>query len=873
MGRGSALPPARGPSYDHGVAAVWMLARAGLRRRSMGLVGLALVPAVGLGVSLAAFEVAARTQAAFPSYLERADVGELVVNPSLSTARAAELITGTPGVTGWSSDDVLVAGIDPGRPITQKEVDGIGVLVRMSSDGRYVDQDRPVVQEGRMLRDGREAFLNRHAADELGLEVGAEITLAFLRPSFNTPGVGPEQDEIVEPLGRATARVVGIGTLAGDVLPDGLYPQSTMLITPEVGGRFTCTLRPVVTDRDLTIEEHLLAISPPDCSLSYRYFSLQVDGGDAAVARVADALVDRFEEENERLPTVLRENDVGYFLIPTSTLDERTRVDQSLRPAVTALRLFGTVAGLATVVLALMGALRVARRKQGNQDIWCQLGVTRLQRSLALALPMAASAAVGLAGGVVLGLAGSGAGAVGSARVLEPDPPLGLSATVLTRVTGATAAAMLACVLGVAWIAARSTSPSTARRPSPWPRITRTVHPSRGLGMRAATRGAGSGIVVAGSVAAVLAVVASLVFATSVNGLVRTPARYGWPYDVGVIIGFGYGGSDADAIATSLDRPDVERWGLAALGSVTVGGQTMAGVAARENFAGLRTPVIEGERPDGPGEIALGAESADELGVEVGDTVPVVSAYGDARARVTGLVVLPPVGPYQSDRAATGRGALLSERLFADLLAGAEEAQGLSPGSLAETGPGSFLGIDLAEGVDADAFLASIDADERLTWDRNGFESFFYPVPVRPAAIADVAGMRRLPVALGALFALAMAGGLATGIAVATRARRRELAILGALGCTPRQVASSVRWHALTVSALGAALGLPLGLAAGRVLYRRFAVDIGVLPTLATSVPALAGVVVGTIGIGLLASALPARRIARLRLAQSLRAE
>lgn len=851
----------------------WTLARAGLRHRIRGLAGLAVVLAVGIGVSFAAVEVAARTETAFPSYLAQANVGDLVVNPSLSDARAAELITTTPGVTGYSTDDFLVAGIDRGRPVTQAEIDSAGVQVRMSSDGRYVERDRPVVQEGRVLRDGAEVFLNRHAADELGLEVGAELTLAFFRPSFNTPGLSPARDDVVEPLGRSPARVVGIGTLAGDVLPDELYPQSIILITPEVGEKFTCTLNPIVTDRDMTIEEHLLAASPADCALAYRYFSLQVAGGDSAVGAVADALVDRFEAENERLPTVLRENDIGYFLIPTSTLDERTRVQQSLRPAVTALRLFGLVAGLATVVLALVSALRVARQEQAHQEIWRQLGVTRLQRWLALVMPLAASVAVGLVGAVALGLAGSGIGAVGSVHVLETDPRYALSASVFAGVAGATMAVLLAGVMAIAWIVARAPAPSPVERPSTLLRISRKVHPARGLGMRAATRGIGARVVVAGSVAAVLAMVASLVFATSVNALVGTPARYGWPYDLGVIIGYGYGGADADAIATSLQRPEVERWGLAALGSVTIGGQTVASVAARENFTGLRTPVIDGERPDGPGEIALGTESADEIGLEIGDSVSVVTPYGEAPATVTGLVVLPPVGPYQSDRAATGRGVLLSERFFADLLAGAEEAQGLPPGSLAETGPGSFLAIDLAGGVDVDDFLASIDADERLSWDRNDFDSFFYPDPVRPAAIADVASMRRLPIALGALFALAMAAGLATGIQVATRARRRELAVLRALGCTSRQVASSVRWQALTVASLAVAVGMPLGVAAGRVLYRNFAVDIGVLPTIDTSLPALAGVAVGTIIVGLLVSALPAHRISSAQLVSSLRQE
>lgn len=77
------------------MAVAWTLARAGFRHRLLGLVGLAVVLAIGMGVSLVAFEVAARTENAFPSHLAQANVGELGLNPGLSDARAA-----LPG--GWA---------------------------------------------------------------------------------------------------------------------------------------------------------------------------------------------------------------------------------------------------------------------------------------------------------------------------------------------------------------------------------------------------------------------------------------------------------------------------------------------------------------------------------------------------------------------------------------------------------------------------------------------------------------------------------------------------------------------------------------------------------------------------------------------------
>ena len=139
----------------------------------------------------------------------------------------------------------------------------------------------------------------------------------------------------------------------------------------------------------------------------------------------------RFEDANERLPAVVRESDIRYFFVPTPTSDERDRVIDSVRPPAAALRLFALVAGLATLVLALLSALRIARREQANQDVLRQLGVTRRERFLALLAPLAASAALGLIGAVAVGLAGSGFGAVASVQVLEPDTRFALAGSVL----------------------------------------------------------------------------------------------------------------------------------------------------------------------------------------------------------------------------------------------------------------------------------------------------------------------------------------------------------------------------------------------------------------------------------------------------------
>ena len=122
----------------------------------------------------------------------------------------------------------------------------------------------------------------------------------------------------------------------------------------------------------------------------------------------------------------------------------------------------------------------------------------------------------------------------------------------------------------------------------------------------------------------------------------------------------------------------------------------------------------------------------------------------------------------------------------------------------------------------APRFLADI-SDELPTWDANGAHPFVYAESVRPATVANVAAMRAVPIALAGVLALTMAIGLTLAIAVATRARRRELAVLRALGCVGRQLRASVRWQALTVVGVGLLLGVPLGLATGRLAYGAFA--------------------------------------------------
>lgn len=55
---------------------------------------------------------------------------------------------------------------------------------------------------------------------------------------------------------------------------------------------------------------------------------------------------------------------------------------------------------------------------------------------------------------------------------------------------------------------------------------------------------------------------------------------------------------------------------------------------------------------------------------------------------------------------------------------------------------------------------------------------------------------------------------------VAVRRRRAEIAVLRALGLTPAQVRRTVATQAAVYAVAGLGLGIPLGIAAGRLLWR-----------------------------------------------------
>ena len=780
-------------------------------------------------------------------------MADVVVNPVLANERTEEIIRSVPGVRGVTSDSLLTAyprDVD----IDAEDPGAVFFQVRVSQDGRYLDTDQPVVESGRMVRSGREAFVNSEAAERLGIEVGDELTVDFA-------GINPEDPTSSDPgpiLGQSVVRVVGRGTFADEVRRDEAFPAMRMLLTPAAAAAFDC-LQEVPDPTDARSSLELLSVLvPSDCAMTYRYYALDVEGGPRAAPAIIDELRRRFQEENARLPPAMRADDATYNVIPTFTDDDARSVRQSLTPAITALGAFGAAAALASVVAVLVVVLRHARRRAADLAVWRSLGLGTTGRVLGVALLPAAALVLGVGVAVVIALVASPLGPLATARVVEPHPGRSLGGDALLVAVGA-ALVLVAVVVVVARRASVMAGRPRLDRPRPvWDRRSRTAPPFVALGLRAALRGRDAVTAGLGVVVAVAAITGALLFAVGLGRLVDEPSRYGWPFDVVALANFGYGPVDLDAVAADLDRPEVDGWSAGVLsGSLSIDGEATPSIVARRAAVLDDRAVVEGRLPSGAEEIALGAQTARDLDREVGDRVTVTSLFGEATATVSGLVVLPAVGPFQSDTTNLATGAYLPGELLEASYTGAEEATGLTPGALADSQV-ALISIDLAADADEDEVAREIEV-QLDSWSASGFGLTFTEA-LRPATISDLAAVRGLPSALVTLFATGMALAALAGLASGTRARRQELAVVRALGATGRQRRGSVRVHVLTTVVLGLAVGLPLGVAAGRVGYRRFAEDLGVAADAPDPGPLVVAVAVGALVLALVTAEVLARR-------------
>jgi ABC-type lipoprotein release transport system permease subunit len=153
-----------------------------------------------------------------------------------------------------------------------------------------------------------------------------------------------------------------------------------------------------------------------------------------------------------------------------------------------------------------------------------------------------------------------------------------------------------------------------------------------------------------------------------------------------------------------------------------------------------------------------------------------------------------------------------------------------------------------------------------------GVELFSSPL-IPPAARDELAQLSDIPLLLATFVVLLALGATAHVLMSTVFHRRRDFAVLLALGMTRRDARLAVLVQATIIALVGIVIGVPLGYVIGRAVWRAVAIGTPVqyLPPAAWAVVLVTPL--AALAIAALLSAWPAHRVGTLRVATILRTE
>jgi hypothetical protein len=324
--------------------------------------------------------------------------------------------------------------------------------------------------------------------------------------------------------------------------------------------------------------------------------------------------------------------------------------------------------------------------------------------------------------------------------------------------------------------------------------------------------------------------VGSVIVGLTLVRVVETPSRWGVTYDR--LFGNPYIETESDIVTPVAENPDVIAVTGANLGSTTINGSETATIGFDNAKGSLLPSVLLGRAPTDD-EIGLGAEVARRLHVGLGDTVEVAGASGEVRKlAVAGIVVTPD---------SAGNGAAVTFATF----------RAMNP-----TATKNVLFVDFRDGAPR-SLVNAIAADN-------------YTPPgavVTPPSVRALERVTAAPFLLAAVLTLVLTTGSAYVLGSSFRRRRRDLAILRALGSNSRQIRGVVHWQSSLAAIIILVPGVPLGVLLGRRVVALLMDALGIVPGADVHTLGIAAIV----GAALLAVntlALPAaRRAGRVRMA------
>jgi FtsX-like permease family len=830
-------------------------------RRWPGYLSVVLLIGLMGGLSMASISAGRRTQSSYPTFMASTNPSDLTFSGNtqmgdpIGTAPFDRKLSGLPDVRHFASllgPEVIPLGRG-GKPrlnLTEQ------ITVAGSLNGMLSRLDRVTAVEGRLAdpRRSDEIVLDTRAAQLLGVSVGDSVPLGFFtNAQEQSTGFG---SATARPKFRVMARVVGIVELNDQVLQDDIdRTYGFMILTPALLRR-AIAISPVVSSAIL--------------------FGVQLDHGDRDIAKVEKELI-------KILPT----GSTYQFHVTSHNV---AAVELSLKPESLALGSFGAIAAFICLVLAAQALSRQLRRGEEDRRVMRALGARPFDVVIEGLIGPIGAVVLGAMVAVVLAVALSPLAPLGPVRRVYPDGGVAVDWTVLGF-----GFLILILVLGATTVVAsvRRAPHRDARRRDSTPGRSRILKASESSGVPiAATMGVHFALepghgrreypvrsVLSGSVLAVALVVATTTFSSGFNSLISHPALYGWNWSYVL-----NPSTDIPPKAVSLldHDPDVQAWSGAELANAQIDGQTIPMLIANTRLK-VAPPILTGHGVDAKNQIVLGAATMALLHKKLGDTV--VATYGTAADApiyvpptplvIVGTATFPAVGytSFVADHTSMGTGALLP---WAILPRAFRKALKNPDPNL--NGP-EMAFVRLKPNISAAAGRANLQhianfADEVFASDPHGQGNLVSVLGVqRPAQIVNYRSIGSTPVvlslglAIGAIFALGLT------LIASVRRRRRDLALLKALGFTQRQLAQSVAWQAATIAAFGVIVGVPLGILSGRELWILFAQSLNAVPYATVPVATVALIGLGALVFAVVLSAIPGRSAARTSSALVLHSE
>ncbi len=717
--------------------------------------------------------------------------------------------------------------------------------------------DRPLVVAGR-LPDARaplSVVINEFAAERLHLHVGSPLHLYAPAASVYRSGQLPNLRR--SPAGPSyVVRVAGIIRLPSDV--NAIIPVAARQDV-SYEGQLNVFVTPAFV--------HLLATDlgiPVQQLPVMNVFAVRLRHGAAdwpAFAAAASRL------GAGRVPLHLPPGDDFGLAVAAGSAQRGIHLE------VVALLLFGALAALVTLFLAGQSISRLVRHEGDDYATLRSLGATRAQLAGIALLRAALVGAGGAALAFTVAVLGSPLMPLGLARQAEVHPGFEINVAIL--VPGCLALSLLVVARSAipAWRTSRPTAAS-AVDDSPGTRPSRLAGIlARASAPAAAVVGVRFGLesgrgrtavpvtsaMVTGA-AAVATLAAAMTFGTSLAHLVNTPRQQGWNWDV--LVGNPNDVNDREVTTGRLlghDRLIGSFSASADLGAVTIEGLSVPTVLAIDPLKGsVYPPLLEGRAPRAPDEIVLGTRTLQQVHRRVGQSVRVSTPGGANTMRVVGRMVVPSVGDVLTN--SLGEGGWVSGSLVHRQWTSPANPSGHPPSG---TDVFNIFAVRYAPGASPAAAFASLQ--------RQFGRTVLRQLPAEDAV--NLQSVDSLPFVLAGLVVLLGVATVGNTVIVSVRRRRRDLAILKTIGFVRRQVTAAVAWQATSFAVVALVIGMPLGVAGGRLAWSLVAAGIDSASPALVPALAVAFVVPAALAVANLVAAWPGWVAARVAPAVVMRAE